>query len=362
MSLRDASKQFYSWWLATLSGLLTRQRPAAQTWQTLLYYTSAELQIFARAGASAEPIESLSADASAEQESIVKSILAKDARANSKQVLLRLSPSDVLEHTLQIPSSASDLIAPILENQMERLVPWPAIETQYGYRVIGASQEAANQIEVEIVATRKNILDTALEKARRLGLQPFAADYAPSVNAEGSIELISFRADPARRMASALNKLLLAAGCMAVLTFGAGAYLLWDKHAALSELETQSAAARDRVAARGKLAEANEQLKAQRDKLVHRKQEEPSIVMLMEALSRALPDTSFATEIEFDKREVRVVGKSANATALITDLEDSPHFSDVRFAAPTTREPSETLEAFVIIGRAEGGSELEAKP
>lgn len=362
MSLKDGSKRFYSWWLAALSGLLTRQRPAAQTWQTLLHHMPDELRIYARTGSSAEKIGSLPSDASAEQESIVKSMLARDSRTNSKQILLRLSPSDVLEHTLQIPDAASDLVTPILENQMERLVPWPTSETQYGYRVIGANRDASNQIDVEVVATRKDILDGALERARRLGLQPFSADYAPSPDAPNSIELISFRPDPARRMATTLHTLLLTAACLALLAFGGGAYLLWERHEALSTLETQSAAARDRVAALGKLAEENEQLKAQRDKLVLRKQEEPPIVMLIEALSRALPDTSFTTEIEFDKRDVRIVGKSINATALITDLEDSPHFEDVRFAAPTTREATETVESFVIIGRTEGGAELEAKP
>jgi general secretion pathway protein L len=362
MSLADGLKRFYSWWLATLSGLLTRRKPAAQMWRTLLQNTPAELEIYVRSGSSVKAIGTLTADASDEQAAILKSMLEKDPKADLKQVLLRLSPSDVLDHTLQIPDAASDLIAPILENQMERLVPWPASETQYGYRVIGASQDTPSQIDVEVVATRKDILDAALARARRLGLEPFAADYAPELDTHSSIELISFRPDPARRMASALHTLLIAGFGLALLIGAGGAYHLWDRYETLSALEAQSSNVRDRVAALGRLAAENEQLRAQRDQLVRRKQEEPPIVLLIEALSRALPDSSFATEIEFEKRDVRVVGQSVNATALITDLEDSPHFQDVRFAAPTTREATETVESFVIIGRAEGGAELEEKP
>jgi general secretion pathway protein L len=362
MSLAEKIKRFYSWWLATLGELLTRRKPAAQTWHTLLQNAPQELEIYVRSGSSAEAIGTLTADASDEQAAILKSMLEKDSRANLKQVLLRLSPSDVLQHTLQIPDAASDLVAPIIENQLERLVPWPAADTRYGYRVIGASQEAPSQIDVEIVATRKDILDSALVRARRLGLEPFAADYALSRDARSSIELMSLRADPARKAAATLHTLLLSALVCAFLAAAAGAYHLWQQQEALSSLDAESLAARDRVAALGRLAAENDQLRAQRDQLMRRKQDEPPIVLLMEALSRALPDSSFATEIEFEKRDVRVVGKSANATALITDLEDSPHFADVRFAAPTTREATETLESFVIIGRTEGGAELEAKP
>jgi len=354
--------RFYSWWLTTLSEFLTRRRPAAQSWTTLLQSTPAGLEIYVRSGRSAKGIGTLASDASDEQASILKSTLEKDSKAHLKQVLLRLSPSDVLQQTLQIPSAASDLVAPIIENQMERLVPWPEGDTRYGYQVIGTSPEFPGQIDVSVVATRKDILDGVLDRARSLGLQPFAADYAPELEARDSIELMSLRPDSARKMANALHAVFLSCAALALLAGAAGAYQLWDRYTALGSLEAEVSTVRDRVAALGKLAEENDQLRAERDQLVRKKQDEPPIVILIEALSRALPDTSYATEIELERRDVRVVGKSANATALITDLEDSPHFQDVRFAAPTTREAAETLESFVIIGRAEGAAQLEAKP
>ncbi len=76
-------------------------------------------------------------------------------------------------------------------------------------------------------------------------------------------------------------------------------------------------------------------------------------MILVEALSRALPDTAYLTDLEIEGREVRIAGKS-NATALIRILEESPQFENVRFSAPTTREATETVETFSIIAHASG--------
>ena len=84
-------------------------------------------------------------------------------------------------------------------------------------------------------------------------------------------------------------------------------------------------------------------------------------MVLMEAFSRALPDTAYLTEIEIHGREARIAGKSEDPTALIPVLEATPQFEDVHFSAPTTREEGETLGTFSIISRAQGGPMLEAK-
>lgn len=54
-----------------------------------------------------------------------------------------------------------------------------------------------------------------------------------------------------------------------------------------------------------------------------------------------------------------MVGKSADPTGLIGELESTPEFEDVRFAAPTTREDGQKLGTFSIVGKiqAEGTPE-----
>lgn len=362
MAEESRFKRFYRWWLIALSELLARRRAPAQSWTVLLQNTPHGIEIYARSGQSGRLIASVPLDATGEQDAIVRSMLDQERRADLKHVLLRMSPSHVLHQTIQIPDAASDVIAPILDNQMERMVPWPDSETRYGYRVVGPNADVPGHVDVDVVATRKDIVDSLIERAQRLGLHPFAVDYAPSMEATTSISLQSLRTDPVHRIAAGLHTALLTCAALALLTALAGGYLMWDRYAVVRGLEAEVAAARERVAAISKLAAENDHLREQRDKLVRRKEDEPPVMLLIEALSRALPDTSHATEVDIQGRDVRIVGLSANASALITDLEDSPHFEDVRFAAPTTRETPDAKESFVIIGRAEGGSLLEARP
>jgi general secretion pathway protein L len=85
-------------------------------------------------------------------------------------------------------------------------------------------------------------------------------------------------------------------------------------------------------------------------------------MVLIEAMSRALPDSAYLTELEIHGRDTRIAGKSDDTTALITVLEATPQFEDVRFSAPTTREEGDTRGTFSIISRAEGGPKLEQRP
>jgi general secretion pathway protein L len=82
--------------------------------------------------------------------------------------------------------------------------------------------------------------------------------------------------------------------------------------------------------------------------LAKRKQTTPSSVMVMEALSRVLPDSTYVTELRIEGDKVQVVGMTQDAPSLIRLLEQSPQFTRATFFAPTTRATSEPGESFHI--------------
>jgi general secretion pathway protein L len=90
------------------------------------------------------------------------------------------------------------------------------------------------------------------------------------------------------------------------------------------------------------------------------KQTVPSTVILLEALSRALPDTAYLTDLQFQRATVRITGLAADAPSLIAPLEQSGHFTAVHFFAPTTREPDATLYRFHIEAQVEPRLEIQA--
>lgn len=355
----DAAIRLYKWWLESLSELMTRHRSAAETWRTLLKDTPDGLEIRTRYGTKEKLVATLPPDADHDQMSVLKSIVRKEA-SGAKPVLARISPADVLVRTIQIPNQASDVIGPVLGNQMERMVPWPDAETRYGYRIVGPSTELPDQIDVEVIATNKRVIDTILQRAGDIGLDPVSVDFASTDEPRASVELMSLEPKPAQKTAARLATAFAALLAACVVTTGYGVYEVWSRQSEDAAIEGEIAAVRARVAEIGKLSEENDRLREQRGRLARKKSDEPAMMILIEALSRALPDSAYLTELEIEGREVRMVGKSENATALITILEDTPQFENVRFSAPTTREPSETVETFSIVGRAQGGSSLEA--
>jgi general secretion pathway protein L len=82
--------------------------------------------------------------------------------------------------------------------------------------------------------------------------------------------------------------------------------------------------------------------------LAKRKQATPSSVMVLEAVSRVLPDTTYVTELRIEGDKVQVVGMTQNAPSLIRLMEQSPQFTRATFFAPTTRAQNEPGERFHI--------------
>jgi len=70
--------------------------------------------------------------------------------------------------------------------------------------------------------------------------------------------------------------------------------------------------------------------------------------MVLEALTRALPDATYVTEFRIEGDKVQVVGMTQDAASLIRLMEQSPQFTRATFFAPTTHAANETGERFHI--------------
>ena len=90
-----------------------------------------------------------------------------------------------------------------------------------------------------------------------------------------------------------------------------------------------------------------------RERAWYAKETSPTAAILLEALSRSLPDGAYLTELRLEQGTLRLMGLTNDAPSLIAPLERSGHLSDVRFFAPTTRGPDGSLFRFNIEARVE---------
>jgi general secretion pathway protein L len=72
-----------------------------------------------------------------------------------------------------------------------------------------------------------------------------------------------------------------------------------------------------------------------------RKRAAPAAVVALEALSRAIPDDAYLTQMRLSGDKIEISGVGADPAGLIKHIEQSPHFSRAKFTAPTTRGADE---------------------
>jgi len=87
--------------------------------------------------------------------------------------------------------------------------------------------------------------------------------------------------------------------------------------------------------------------------LERRKYDNAASVIVLESLSRVLPDHTYVTELHLAGGKIQIAGITHDAPSLIPLIEQSQHFTRATFYAPTTRSSSDPGERFHIEAQVE---------
>ena len=254
-----------------------------------------------------------------------------------------LQPAQVMTHQLDFPNKAADFLDGMIRAQVDRLTPWSATEAVFGF---SSPMPAANdRIEVTFAATSKRKVDPLLQFAATVDVASVAIS-APVANAAVPIRLME---QPLRSVIGAavnvprlLRAILLSSALAAAASLLANAYLGGSLQSELGDLQQRISQRRAALRLGANSSASGLGL------LAKRKQTTPSSVMVLEAITRALPDSTYVTELRIEGDKIQVVGMTQDAPSLIRLMEQSPQFTRATFFAPTTHAANEPGERFHI--------------
>ncbi len=261
------------------------------------------------------------------------------------QVDLLLQPGRFMVRILELPRRASDFLDGIVRAQIDRLTPWSAANAAFGWH---PSTQASNErIVVTIAATSRSSIAPFINAAAALGADLIAVSAVlqeplPDAAAIKICEQKVAQQLGLRRIRRVLIGFLAAAGAVSA------ASIIAD-----TVIGGMIEARRDELTSRISERRAAMQLGHDRAsdavlELERRKHAIPSSAIIIEALSRILPDDTYLTELRIVGDKLQIVGVSKDAPSLIRLIEQTHHFSRAVFFAPTTRSPTETGEHFSI--------------
>lgn len=329
-----------SWWIEELRALLPRRwREAAPRRHSLLLQVERPfVRVYERRGRRLESVGSLVlADASPGTptppvEPRLRQALARHRNAT----VLVLGEDDALTLVDVLPGAAEADIARIMAHKLDVLTPWSAEQCYTAQKVLGRRRDG--MLEVLVAAAARGRIDELLRQLAAADVAPVAVDVALDADGQRSagVDLLS-GPSPERRGRTLLVALLTLV--VAAVAAGAGwagwqiyqrQRLIGEQNRLTGELEQRLG---DMPALRGRI----DALRAQADFFAADRRGRPSPLVVLEALSRLLPDTVWLTEVTLDGTELSIAGMAEDSSALIPLVEAAPEFAQVRFLAPSTK-------------------------
>jgi general secretion pathway protein L len=299
-------------------------------------------------------------------ENAVLAVLARGAEAPAQVaqaargslVVFELPADIVVVRRIAVPVQAREFLAGIIRNQIERLSPWYAEEVVYGFDAEVNAEDPAS-LDARVFIVLRSSIDRARTELDALGLpvdravvrrQPDPWHLLPGAEegTKGAKAVVLWSladispeslAAPRRQVGAAIAVALIVSVSVSVWAMTSAASLSGD---------SEQIVARARTLQREIQGPTPMSMLNPRERAWYAKETSPTMSIVLEALSRALPDGAYLTELRLEQGTLRIIGLTNDAPSLIASLERSGHLSNVRFFAPTTRGPDGSLFRFNI--------------
>jgi general secretion pathway protein L len=279
-----------------------------------------------------------------------KALLNANERLQKADLILRLSRKYALQKELSLPAAARENLVQVVGYELSRYSPLSAEHAYFAVKPLDVTNEPG-QIRVMLVLTARKVLDSFYNDLKVFGMRPNLADFDDFPNDLAQIDepynlLPESLREPVDRTAQLVHAgLAVLVGLLFIATL---ALPVWFEARAVDNLEA-------RIKAVEKEAKNIKAMQAETDALVDEtkqlldiKSEKPPVVALLDTLSKLIKDDTWLAYGQYSNGQLQIQGESPEASSLISMLEASDYFDNVKFVSPVTRDNVSKLERFQI--------------
>ena len=263
-----------------------------------------------------------------------------------RDVVIALASVQVLRKTIMLPVATEENLRQVLEFQMEEHTPFPLSQIYFGHRV--ASRDfARGQLAVEFAASPRVLVDEAVKTLNDWGCVVQAVVVEDMLVAGKFVNLLPRpQVKPRSIITQGLNPWL--AGLVVLLSIAAVALPLLIKREAVVQMTPWLEKARTVAEATDVLRRDLEAKVKEHNYLLEKRQAFPPVIMVMEELTRILPDDTWVQQLDIKGKELQIQGETASSVKLIGLFGQSAMFYEPSFRSPLTKGQNAGAERFQL--------------
>ena len=265
-------------------------------------------------------------------------------------VAIRLSPEAAMRRRITLPLAAEGRLGHVLTHELERRTPFIASQVYFDWRILERNIKD-RRINVELAVIPREIIQGALERARRCGLEPSVIGLYQDRLKPPLFNFLPSADEPRRRRG---QRTTLALTSLAIfLAIGNVSAWLWRQEIDSRRLEAEIARVKPQAQAVAALQKSIDHLNGRAQFLIQKRQV-PRVVSVLRELTQLLPQDTWVFAFQLENSKASIGGYSPSAPDLIGIFSASPMFTHPHFAAPLTQGPKPGLQRFDLAFEVKG--------
>lgn len=342
--------RFLRWWGGELRACLPqrwRDRFAVEDAALLLHRDGETIVLERQRGARVAELERFSRSPADDLPAAIDAAL-EDNDRNLRRVLL-LPGQLVLRRTLTLPAAVQENLRTVLGFELDRQTPFKPDQVYFDSRVL-PHDPAAKQIPVELALVTRERLQAALADIDGVASTLSGVD---ALDVGG--QRMGFNFLPEDRRVSRRNTwllLMLGLGAASVLFLLIALARITDNRAdAVERLRADVEAQREEARTVQRLRDELEEAATGANFLAIEKERQPSTLLLLDELTRLLPDDTFLERLSVSRGELSINGQSGQAPKLVELLQASKLLRSPSLSGPIQPDARTGKDRFNITAR-----------